>query len=232
MFRRPPREPETSPDPSEWRPQAFGGKGFRSIRNPLVEPGWAGVRAIVTVQDGSVTIRDDEAVDCTAEFAEIARAVAEAATADHLVLDGFLTVQATQEAEGRIADGPSMPRQRELTAQLLGGSGAARAIAQSAENAPRVDPDRPIAFVAVDLLAIDDANLLDVPLLERKRLLDGALRESERVRITPFVRLPLGSFLPSWRALGFDAIVYKDPNGRYRPNQPNDGWAMTPMPRR
>lgn len=231
MFRRP-REPEISPDPAEWRPQGFGGKGLRSIANPIVEPGWSGVRSIVTVRDGVATIRDEDAVECTAEFAVIAQAIVEAAQADHLVLDGYLTIQPTQDATGKIADGPPPPDGRELTAQMLGGSGAARAIAKSGEDVVPLDPDRPIAFVAVDLLAIDDSVLLDVPLLERKRLLDGALRQSEIVRVTPFVRLPLGSFLPSWRSLGFDALIYKDPNGRYRPNQRNDGWVTAPMPRR
>ena len=40
---------------------------------------------------------------------------------------------------------------------------------------------------------IDGSRLLDLPLLERKRLLDGALEPSELVRITPFVRPPIGT---------------------------------------
>ena len=90
----------------------------------------------------------------------------------------------------------------------------------------------PLAFVAVDLLEIDGTNLLDIPLLERKRLLDSVLWENLRVRKSPFLRLPLNSFLPTWRAAGFSGLAYKDPNGRYRPGERNDGWVLAPMPRR
>ncbi len=44
------------------------------------------------------------------------------------------------------------------------------------------------AFVAIDLLWLDGEPLDDVPLLERKRLLDTVLAQSRLVRVTPFVR--------------------------------------------
>ncbi len=90
----------------------------------------------------------------------------------------------------------------------------------------------PLAFVAVDLLAVDDQDLLDVPLLERKRILDSVVEENLLVRRTPYVREPLTTFINSWRAAGFGELAYKDPNSRYRPGDPNDGWALASMPRR
>ena len=44
------------------------------------------------------------------------------------------------------------------------------------------------AFVATDLLWLDGTPLADMPLLERKRLLEGALEASYLVRVAPFVR--------------------------------------------
>jgi bifunctional non-homologous end joining protein LigD len=82
----------------------------------------------------------------------------------------------------------------------------------------------------VDLLRIDGSSLLDIPLLERKRLLEGALKQSSLVRITPYVREPLGSFLSSWRSLGFQSLLYKKANSRYAPNARNDAWFARPMP--
>jgi len=94
---------------------------------------------------------------------------------------------------------------------------------------PQMDTDRPIAFVAVDLLRIDDSILVELPLLERKRILDGALAVGERIRITPYVRPPLGSYGPTWRGLGFREVAYKAANSRYYPAARNDEWVLAPI---
>ena len=112
-----------------------------------------------------------------------------------------------------------------LTAWVVGGR-----VAKPTTTERLLDPTMPVAFVAVDLLEIDGSRLLDIPLLERKRLLDGALRPSELVRITPFVRPPIGTFLATWRGLGFHALVYKAANSRYTPNARNDDWSVVSMP--
>ena len=78
----------------------------------------------------------------------------------------------------------------------------------------------PIAFVAVDLLALDDEPLLGVPLLERKRLLESVLPESTRVRRTPFVREPAGSFMITWRSAGFGGLAYKEAEQPLPPGRP------------
>ena len=110
--------------------------------------------------------------------------------------------------------------------QWIAGSRAVR----SSPPERHLDPERPIAFVAVDLLSIDGARLLDVPLLERKRILDGALAPTELVRITPFVQAPGGSFINTWRGLGFRELAYKAVNGRYTPDLRNNDWSILPMP--
>jgi len=99
-------------------------------------------------------------------------------------------------------------------------------------GAPPAAGPAQIAFVAVDLLAIDDQPLLDVPLLERKRILESALAEGELVRRTPFVREPAGTFITTWRSAGFVGLAYKAANSRYLPGDRNDDWALIEMPRR
>ena len=225
--------------PAEWRLQAFGLRGHRAVADPVIEPGWGGVRVMARVSrmaapqaaqvgpdgpdgpdEATVTLVDEDGLDATADFPEQALAIGAAALADELILDGYLTVEATQPSEGRADEMPLVPSPGQvMTRMLIGGKPRLRD--------PRhvLDPNRPIAFVAVDLLLIDGTPLLDLPLIERKRLLEGALRVGEIVRITPFTRPPVGSFAQSWYGLGFRRLVYKGANGRYNPGGAADDWA-------
>jgi ATP-dependent DNA ligase len=211
--------------PEEWLPQRFG-RGSRAVPDPLIEPSWGGVRVIARFELGRTRFVDEGGVDCTDEFVAVGDAISAAALADELVLDGFLTVEPTQATTGVAVAGIEAPGAGQVMTQMLVGSRRPH----QPESRHRLDPDRPTAFVAVDLLSIDGSSLLDVPLLERKRLLDGALETGELVRITPFVRPPIGTFISTWRGLGFGALAYKAANSRYIPDGRNDDWSIAPMP--
>ena len=99
------------------------------------------------------------------------------------------------------------------------------------------------AFVATDLLWLDGQPIDDVPLLERKRLLEAILSESFLVRVSAFVRPSAVMTLVSWASLGFDELSYRAANSRYAAGGVNDEWAIvkapdtptrapTPVPRR
>ena len=213
------------PAPDEWRPQKFGA-GRRAIRDSIVEPSWSGVRVLARLEGGNTRFTDEDGVDCTSEFADVAAAMTAAALAGDFVIDGFLTVEATQVVVGKsINDLPTPTKGQVMTAWIAGDRLAPPTAARR-----ELDPDRPIAFVAVDLLSIDGSILLEVPLLERKRLLDGAFTPGDLIRLTPFVRPPIGNFLATWRGMGFGALAYKNVNSRYKPDQRNDDWSILPMP--
>ena len=218
--------PEPPPNPEDWRPQRFGHGSGRSMRDPLIEPSWSGVRVLARFDGSHTRLTDEDGVDCTSEFAPVAQAIAAAALTGQFILDGYLTVEATQVATGDPVGPVGTPTSGQMMAQMVGGS----YVAQLVEPESRPDPDRPVAFVAVDLLQIDDSKLLDIPLLERKRLLDGCIKPGDLVRITPFVRPPIGSYVATWRGAGFDGLAYKGANSRYLPDARNDDWSITPMP--
>ncbi|MGD0861991.1 MAG: hypothetical protein ABSA21_04440 [Candidatus Limnocylindrales bacterium] len=212
-------------DPADWRPQAFGHKRARAISDPVIEPGWSGLRVLARAgrgPDGSTyaTLCDEKGVDCTAEFENVATAIAQASLADELVLDGWLSVEPTQKSEGVASTLIETPSKGQFLTQMFGGGRI-----RQQEPSRKLDTQRPIAFVAVDLLLIDGTSLVDLPLLERKRLLDGALQVGELVRITPYVRPPIGSLAMTWRAIGFREMVYKPANGRYLPTGEPGDWA-------
>ena len=217
--------PQPSANSDDWRPQRFG-HGLRSNADTLVEPGWDGLRVIARFENGRSRFSDEDGKDCSADFADVAEALTTAAQADELILDGYLTIQATQLTAGVPLSTIEGPTPGQMMASMVVGG---RVIRPTVSEHP-LDPDRPIAFVAVDLLRIDGSTLLDVPLLERKRLLDGALLAGERIRVSAYVREPFGSYLVSWRGLGFQRLFFKDANSRYLPGARNDGWSARPMP--
>jgi hypothetical protein len=73
---------------------------------------------------------------------------------------------------------------------------------------------------------------MDVPLLERKRLLDTVLRPSRLVRVTPFVRpASAPQTLITWATLGFSDLSWRAANSRYLAGRENPGWAVAAAPR-
>ena len=119
-------------------------------------------------------------------------------------------------------------------AELMSASAGLERAGRARIPAPDEDDseEAPIAFVAVDLVALDGEALVEIPLLERKRLLESVLAEGNLVRRTPYVRHPAGTFIVTWRSFGFGGLAYKAANSRYLPGATNDDWCMTPMPRR
>src|SRR5258706_452403 len=118
---------------------------------------------------------------------------------------------------------------------LLGGGGRnKRREPRGVAAAREVDlpPDAPTAMVAVDLLWLDGQPLVDVPLLERKRLLDAVLVDHELVRRTVLVRPPVEAWYAQWRALGFREYAGKAAHSRYQPGGARDPRTTPPIPQR
>jgi ATP-dependent DNA ligase len=87
-------------------------------------------------------------------------------------------------------------------------------------------------FVALDLLSIDRQSLLEVPLLERKRLLEGTLEQGNLVRLSPWARPPIRGWFDSWHRAGFRGAVMKAANSRYTPGAETTEWAILDKPPR
>jgi len=218
-----------------WRPQPFGRRRARDVREPIVEPLWSGDRVLLVMNSPDA---EPEFYDAEGEPLEgpalvpIAAELREAMRTWSFVVDGYLTRQATMPEQG-IDSGIATPSAGQMVGQMMFGRRLAEAIpANTSTQEAATDPSRPVCFVAIDLLAIDDDTLLDVPLLERKRILDGAFEERALVRRTPFVRPPVDRWMVAWRGLGFREVAFKAANSRYTPGRSNEGWAAVPIPRR
>ncbi len=221
-------------DVGTWRPQLFGGGNAKKVVDPIIEPLWNGDRVLVQVTlgtDPTVDIFDEDGTRIVDE-AGLSEEIVAVTHTSSLVLDGYLTAQATRSTEGVRLSGPHAPSVADMTAQLFLGSAGQRRRQELAESREHDQAGGPLAFVAIDLLAVDDEPILDVPLLERKRILEGVLFESELVRRTAFVRPPIDVWVGTWRSIGFRTMAYKAANGRYFPGQKNPGWATVNIPQR
>jgi ATP-dependent DNA ligase len=220
------------------RPQAFGEGRPDSVIDPIVEPRWAGIRALaaVDVGDDRGALLADESGEPIEGYPEIVDALAAASLCSGLIVDGFLTKQAAQEGTGVYLKVDAVPNLQSAVGHFFLGSRRNRA-AEAAEmraairRAETFEPDDRVSYVAFDLLWLDGESLLDVPLLERRRLLDAVLAESEFVRRGTFVRPPIAGWIRSWRAQGFVGLTFRAANSRYEPGVASSEWATADMPR-
>ena len=216
---------------------AFGHKAPHKIDDPLCEPLWGGRRVLVEVAGSRVDMRGTDGTEVDG-YEVLREAIAQAAFADELLLDGSLLPAPLRDTEGarvRVGmDTVKSPGER-VKHFFIGESpmtGKREALKLADEARLPAPGDEPAAFVATDLLWIDGQSLLDVPLLERKRVLESALDERELVRRTMVVRPPVESWFAQWRALGFEEVTFKGANGRYRPGTVAEDWTVIVMPRR
>ena len=216
---------------------AYGHKAPHKIDDPLCEPLWGGRRVLVEVAGGRVDMRGTDGAEVEG-YEALREAIAQAAFADELLLDGSMLPAPLRDTEGarvRVGlDSVKSPGDR-VKHFFIGESplsGKREALKQADEARLPAPGDEPAAFVATDLLWIDGQSLLDVPLLERKRVLESALDERELVRRTMVVRPPVEMWFAQWRALGFEEVTFKGANGRYRPGTVAEDWTVIVMPRR
>lgn len=222
--------------PADLKPMPYGRTQFRSIKDGIWEPLWGGRRVLINAFGSEISIRDEQGEPL--EGYDLLRdAIREATLADELVLDGYLLPAPLRDTTGAesVIGLDSVQSVGQMSRQMLmGARNPGRADAMEAARIRRValPSSSPTAFVAVDLLWLDGEPLIDVPLGERKRLLDGVLLDGEVVRRTVMVRPPVEVWYGQWRALGFREVAVKGANSRYTPGQPNGAWATALIPRR
>lgn len=217
---------------------AFGRKAPGRIKDPVCEPLWGGERVFIEVAGTkAVRMRDIEG-STVPGFDDLHDAIADSNEATELLLDGYvLPAPLHKLAEtSAITDIPPAPTARQMARSVfLGGFGRNRRLDELEDLQARVfdlDPDEPAAFIAIDLLWLDGESLCDLPLQERKRLLESALRDQELVRRTVNVRPPVETWYRQWRSFGFNEIAIKDANSRYEPGGESELWTTRSIPRR
>ena len=163
----------------------------------ILEPEWKGVRVLVRVgHDGPHYVGYDGPVDGPRELFDAIVADTRSTTA---ILDGVLVDSWNDESELEMdSQGNAMTR--------------------------TAGPRR--IFAAFDLLEVDGESLLDVPLLERRRHLEGVLSPSLNVRLTPYMSRGLRSWRDTLSQQGFGRVVLKNWNSPYAAGRENKDWLV------
>ena len=82
----------------------------------------------------------------------------------------------------------------------------------------------PLVFQAFDLLYLDGRSLLDVPLEQRKRLLELVIRPTARVQVAPAIQTEGIAFFEAAKTQALEGIVAKHRRSRYEPGRRASTW--------
>lgn len=164
------------------------------------EAKWDGFRAIVFRDGDEVELGSRTGKPLTRYFPELVAALRERVP-ERCVLDGEIVIA----REGRLDFDA-------LTERIHPAQSRVRTLAERT----------PASFVAFDLLALDDRSLLDMPLTDRRALLDGALAGvAAPVHLAPATTDAelAGRWFEQYEGAGLDGIVAKPLGLRYLQDQ-------------
>jgi bifunctional non-homologous end joining protein LigD len=206
----------------------YRGRRSFDIVDPVVEPFWSGERVLAHISPAgsgtsprpSVALLAADGLDVADDDPVLTASIGAAILARDAVVDGVISRQVALDGVGAAAipemrDRPGLLRNRvELDVQPRGPG-----LESAAEEAAP-------GFVAVDLLRVDGISLLDVPLLERKRVLESVIRPEGLVMASVHVRPPMETWVATWKSMGLRGGMLKAANSRYLPGDDSIEWRV------
>lgn len=218
-------------DPRDWAPmRPYRGRRKFDIVDPIAEPLWSGVRVLAHFRSASgaerpadVSLIEELGVDLSDELPAVSDAIGRGIMAVDAIIDGVISRQVGLDGVGAAA----IPEVRASTTSLLMRNNAELDVVPrgAIEDSPAtIVPVE--GFIAVDLLRVDGTSLLDIPLLERKRILESVVQESELLRASAHVRPPIETWIGTWKAMGLRGGILKAANSRYHPGDDSIEWRI------
>lgn len=222
-----------------WRPQRPGRRPVREIVDALVEPDWSGLRVIAAISPSQATVVHEGEPVAVPE--DLVQGLLDGFSAGGALVEGSLTTLALHSGEGVAPTAPRVERPPILVPRFIRPSVEDDPYVRARDHESRVRSVEPRvlealehgerhAFVATDVLWLDDTSLHDVPLLERKRLLEAVLEPSFLVRLSPYVKPSAQLTLVTWRNQGFRELHYRAANSWYLAGEENADCAVARPP--
>ncbi|MBW0104840.1 ATP-dependent DNA ligase [Pseudonocardia sp. KRD291] len=168
----------------------------------LYEPKWDGFRAIIFRDGDEVEIGSRNERPMTRYFPEVVEAV-KANFPERAVIDGEIIVANTDQ-------------------NLLDFEALQQRIHPAASRVKLLSEQTPASFVAFDLLALGDDDLMARPLSERRTMLEDALAvASAPVYLTPLTRDHdvAQRWFETFEGAGLDGLIAKKPDLLYQPDK-------------
>lgn len=204
----------------------YRGRRTFEVVDPILEPFWSGVRVIAHVvaapaggQDADVALIEDLGADVATELPGLREALGRSVIALDAVIDGVITRQIDLDGVGAAA----ILEMRSRPVMLMRSSVDLKVVPRG--GVTELDEARD-GFIAFDLLRVDGTALLDVPLLERRRLLESVIDPGELVRTSVHVRPPIDPWIATWQAMGLRGGILKAANSRYVPGEDSVEWRI------
>lgn len=167
----------------------------------LYEPKWDGFRCIVFRDGDQIELASRNQRPFNRYFPELLAPLA-AALPDRCVVDGEIVVPSS---EGRGLDFDALQQR----------------IHPAASRVALLSEQTPASFVAFDLLAVDDTDLMHVPFGERRSRLEAVLRPNASVHLTPATNDPeiAHRWFTRFEGAGLDGVMAKSLHGVYTPDK-------------
>lgn len=222
----PPTEPQTPPARPHRYPRAsataaspgtaatlapmLAENGTPALARGLSEPSWVevkwdGIRAVGTWSDGRMLLHARSGIDITARYPELTADGAPHLPAAEAVVDGEIVAF---DAQGRpsfslLQNRMHLTRPREIEREVV---------------------RTPIVYMLFDLLRLDGHDLTDMPLRQRRTLLQDLAEGLDAPVQIPPVFDDVDDALAASREFGLEGVVAKDPASRYRAGQRSPSW--------
>lgn len=164
---------------------------------------WDGIRALISYEEGKVTLHTRNRNDVTSKFPEL--------------LDGekaFRATNAVFDAEIVSLDASGRPVFKKVINRLMSTGEA---------NVLKLSKTSPCYCYIFDCLYLDGRSLLNEPLLKRKEWLKDAVRSDTPHRVSEFVE-DGESLLAAAREHGLEGIMAKKRDSKYTPGKRTDCW--------
>jgi bifunctional non-homologous end joining protein LigD len=95
---------------------------------------------------------------------------------------------------------------------------------QNPRDVERATKSIPVTFIAFDILYLDGRSLIDLPIEERKKILEQTVVTSDRVQVSPCIEGDGISLFEAAKARNLEGIVAKKLGSTYRPGRRAREW--------
>ncbi|MBV6645399.1 MAG: non-homologous end-joining DNA ligase [Cyclobacteriaceae bacterium] len=169
----------------------------------LYEVKWDGIRTIITLNEGKLTIRSRNMNDITDQFPEL-NIPEEAFRINNAVFDGEIVCL---DAQGK-------PDFKKVIKRLM---------TKRSVDAERFAARNPAHCYLFDCLYLDGRSLLTDPLLRRRDWLRDSMRFDTPYRMSEIVEDGRALFKAA-KEHGIEGVMAKDPLGKYSPGKRSEAW--------